>query len=93
MPAVEVKVCKNGNSAAVTLPAEWRRQAHVEVGDTVEVYYEYNGPLYIAAKKPQHDTRRQLFAELMKDVEHMPRVPWDDDSSQADRDLLEKRYV
>lgn len=93
MPTVETKVCKNGNSAAVTLPVEWRRSVHVEIGDTVEVHYEYNGALYVAPKKSQRDRQRQILAELLDEVDKMPRVPWPDDSPEADRALLEDRYV
>lgn len=85
-------MCKNGNSAAVTLPAEWRRREHVQVGDTVEVHYEYDGRLYITAKKKGGNKRRQLFDELMSAVDEVPSVPWEDDSPEADRAILAERY-
>lgn len=90
MPTVETKVCKNGNSAAITLPAEWRRREHIEVGDTVEVHYEYDGRLYVASKKGQRDKRKRALAELLDEVDKMPSVPWPDDSPEGDRRLLEE---
>lgn len=93
MPVIETKVCKNGNSAAVTLPADWRKKAHVEIGDTVTIHYEYDGMLYIEAKKRGTKAKARILDELVRNIEKAPSVPWENDTPEADRSLLEERYA
>lgn len=92
MPVVRTKVCRNGNSAAITLPAEWRKAARVEIGDVVDVYYDDIRTLLVSKHDEQSDQRQLVLAELMGEVNGTPAVAWPDDSPDDDRAALEARY-
>lgn len=93
MAVVKEKVCRNGNSATVTLPVGWRRRTGVEVGDVVELSYGTDGILIITPSARADDRRGAALAELLSEVDRTPSVPWSDDSPEADRKLLAGRYA
>lgn len=86
-------VMKSGNSAVVALPSTWRMSANVAIGDKLEVVYQDFET--ITYRKRDSGRRKQLeaFHRLLSLVDEVPGVPWEDDSKESDRALLDERYV
>lgn len=84
-------VSKNGSSATVVLPAEWRRINQVEVGDSMEVVTDVRGQ--ITFKKA--DAGRQSKIEEMLDFANsLPSLPWNGTSTREDdKRILGERYA
>lgn len=86
-----VSVIKTGNSAAVVLPAGWRRQNAVEVGDLLVCSADAEGRIIF--EKPQQKENDMALQHLYGLIDALPNVPWTrGDSKKDDRELLAERY-
>lgn len=86
-----VSVIKTGNSAAVVLPAEWRRRNAIEVGDVLVCSADVEGR--IVFEKPAQTSNESALRRLYGLVDSLPDVPWTrGDSKEDDRNLLAERY-
>lgn len=84
-------VVKNGNSAGVTLPVEWRRKNDVDVGDALII--EDLGDGRIAFSKPIN-AKDEVANNLLAYIESLPKRPWDSGDTPADdKALARERYV
>lgn len=92
MPATCV-VTKNGSSATVVLPADWRKANNVEVGDVLEIGTDVKGQILF--KKPKEEGPQDgRFNRLLSLVNSLPDVPWaGGDSPDDDKKLLGERYA
>lgn len=86
-------VVRNGNSEMVTLPATWRKSAGVKAGDKLVVTHTDTNTITFAKADENRSRQIEAFDRLIKHIEDAPVVPWDDDSKESDRTLLENRYV
>lgn len=84
-------VVKNGNSAGVTLPVEWRRKNNVDVGDALII--EDLGDGRIAFSKPIHK-KGEIANDFLAYIESLPKHSWDSGDTPADdKALARERYV
>ena len=92
MPATCV-VTKNGSSATVVLPADWRKANGIEVGDVLEIGTDVKGQILF--KKPKETNEQEgRFNRLLSLVDSLPDVPWaGGDSPDDDKKLLGERYA
>lgn len=86
------KVIRSGNSAVVVLPSDWRKKSGVSVGDELVVTTNEDGTISFS-KVVDNSEKIALLKNLRELSLNMPRIPWEDDSKEADRALLEARYV
>lgn len=85
-------VMQSGNSAVIALPAEWRRERGIRVGDRLTASYSANGPLTVVKRDDARDSRLKAFERLMDLADSVAGEPWEDDSREADRALVGRRY-
>ena len=80
-------VAKNGNSATVVLPAEWRRACGIEIGDELEFHANANGEISFSKKAGRSKT--QAADELLVLIGSRPNTPWlRGDSPDDDKELI-----
>lgn len=85
-------VLKSGNSAAVVLPAEWRRRFGVKAGDVLRVSASTDGEITFSV--PRRKSRVESVDSLLGTLEGLPDIPWvGGDSPEDDRELLGRRYA
>ena len=85
-------VAKNGNSATVTRPAQWRKGCGIDFGDELEFHATDDGR--ISFRKREAAGNGDLFEQFEGLIESMPDVPWTrGDSPEDDRELLGERYA
>ena len=85
-------VAKNGNSATVTLPAQWRKGCGIDFGDELEFHATDDGR--ISFRKREARDNGDLFEQFAGLMESMPDIPWTrGDSPEDDRELLGERYA
>ena len=85
-------VAKNGNSATVTLPAQWRKGCGIDFGDELEFHATDDGRISFRKREVADDV--DLFERFEDLIESMPDIPWTrGDSSEDDRELLAERYA
>ena len=86
-------VIRNGNSAAVVLPAEWRKRFGVQVGDTLTVATPSEGEISFSVQDRKNDAAIAA-QKLLNTIDALPNIPWlRGDSPDDDRELLGQRYV
>ncbi len=85
-------VFKTGNSAAIALPAAWRKRHGVHVGDKLRMDALDDGRIVL--EKPSETSRPQAIAAFLAQEDELPDIPWTGgDSKEDDRALLAKRYA
>ena len=86
-------VIRNGNSAAVVLPAEWRKRFGVQIGDTLTVATPSEGEISFSVQDRENDAATAA-KQLLNIIDSLPNIPWSmGDSPDDDRELLGQRYV
>ena len=86
-------VIRNGNSAAVVLPSEWRKRFGVQIGDTLTVATPSEGEISFSVQGRENSTATAA-KRLLDTIDALPNVPWlRGDSPDDDRELLGQRYV
>lgn len=84
-------VSKNGSSATVVLPAEWRRANQVEFGDAMEVVTDVQGQITFKIPGTARDAK---IDEMLDFANSLPSLPWDGSSTKADdKRILGERYA
>ncbi len=84
-------VSKVGNSRAVFIPAGIDDDAFV-IGSKVSIEYEGEGVIVLRGQKAASQGLEAL-ARLEALVLSQESVPWENDSREADRALIEDRYA
>lgn len=84
-------VIKFGNSAAVVLPARWRKANGIEIGDKLQVNESVPGRLtFITGPRA---SRRAALQDLDVLLSSLPRREWEGgDSPDDDRRMIAERY-
>ncbi len=85
-------VFKTGNSAAIALPAAWRKRHGVCVGDKLRMDALDDGRIVL--EKHCEASRSQAIAAFLSQESELPDIPWTrGDSKKDDRALLAERYA
>ncbi len=85
-------VLRNGNSAAVVLPSEWRKQFGIKAGDTLRISTPAEGEITFSVIK--RNNKKESLGGLLDILDGLPNVAWErGDSKEDDRELLGQRYV
>lgn len=79
-------VTRNGSSASVVLPAEWRKENGVEVGDVLEIGMDVRGQIMF--RKPRSRVTDGRFDRLLSLVGSLPDVPWTNGDLPSDDKML-----
>ena len=86
-------VIRNGNSAAVVLPSEWRKRFGVQIGDTLSISMPSDGEITFSVQRNDDDAIAAA-EDLLSTIDSLPDIPWlCGDSPDDDRELVSRRYV
>lgn len=86
-------VIRNGNSAAVVLPSEWRKRFGVQIGDTLSISMPSDGEISFSVQRKDDDAIAAA-EDLLSTIDSLPDIPWlCGDSPDDDRELVSQRYV
>lgn len=86
-------VIRNGNSAAVVLPSEWRKRFGVQIGDTLSISMPSDGEITFSVQRNDDDAIAAA-EDLLSTIDSLPDIPWlCGDSPDDDRELVSQRYV
>lgn len=90
---VTCSVIRNGNSAAVVLPSEWRKRFGVQIGDTLSISMPSDGEISFSVQRKDDDAIAAA-EDLLSTIDSLPDIPWlRGDSPDDDRELMSQRYV
>lgn len=85
-------VIRNGNSAAIIIPASWRKRYGISIGDRLELDDAIPGKLVLST--PSSNDRLKAVEELNDFIDSLPIIPWErGDSPDDDKELIGERYA
>ena len=89
---MEATVIKCGNSAAIVLPAAWRKRYNIDIGDVLTLDDSIHGELRLA--KTEHADKLAAIDKFERYLESLPKIPWErGDTPADDRELIGERYA